>query len=230
MKVRLEYSLKQNLFHLEDNLQSKDRKGWVLLLHKVNIEVATEFIEFYDKNGPNVPVSSDAVRSILYKYLGIKERRIPESEVDSKIIEFAQTKGINKLIAEQKIPELGWYQKEIIRMLLELGSYRAIEMVTGIHYTSCFKSVQKGLKCLSGSLEKGTSNDSNNSQVLQDHFGGKLFTRKDVARIFGIKPETIYFWERDGIIKPSMYVRNRPRYTQEAVDNCFGYGKINHAN
>lgn len=44
-----------------------------------------------------------------------------------------------------------------------------------------------------------------------------LLTRKQIAAMFGIKPMSIWHWEKRGILKPALYVNGRPRYTVEDV-------------
>ena len=46
----------------------------------------------------------------------------------------------------------------------------------------------------------------------------ELFTRKEVAHIFGVKPITLWHWEKRNIIKPVMYVSGRPRYSIEDIE------------
>lgn len=41
----------------------------------------------------------------------------------------------------------------------------------------------------------------------------QLFTRKEVAEIFRIKPRTVWKWEKKQIIAPCMYVNGKPRYS-----------------
>jgi predicted site-specific integrase-resolvase len=47
------------------------------------------------------------------------------------------------------------------------------------------------------------------TSIPDDH----LLTRKEVAAIFGIKPMSIWHWEKRGTLKPFLYVNGRPRYT-----------------
>jgi DNA-binding transcriptional MerR regulator len=44
-----------------------------------------------------------------------------------------------------------------------------------------------------------------------------LFTRKETAAILKIKPRTIWYWEKRGIIKPALYINGRPRYLREDI-------------
>ena len=40
-----------------------------------------------------------------------------------------------------------------------------------------------------------------------------LITRKEAAAILGLKPHTLFFWEKRGLLKPFTKVNGRPRYT-----------------
>jgi len=42
-----------------------------------------------------------------------------------------------------------------------------------------------------------------------------LLTRKEVSQQLKIKPDTLRKWEREGIAKPSSWLKGRPRYTFE---------------
>lgn len=46
----------------------------------------------------------------------------------------------------------------------------------------------------------------------------ELFTRKETSSIFGVKHRTIWKWEKRGVIKPSLYVNGRPRYSIEEIE------------
>jgi DNA-binding transcriptional MerR regulator len=46
----------------------------------------------------------------------------------------------------------------------------------------------------------------------------ELFTRKEVAEIFKVRPHTVFFWEKKGLITPAGYVNTRPRYSIEAIE------------
>lgn len=46
----------------------------------------------------------------------------------------------------------------------------------------------------------------------------ELFTRKEAAAIFKVKPRTIWHWEKKGWIKPDGYVNTRPRYSIETIE------------
>lgn len=57
-------------------------------------------------------------------------------------------------IALGEINKLYWYDAELLRLYLQLGSFRAIERETKIPYVSCFKSVKKSLAILKTKAEK----------------------------------------------------------------------------
>ena len=46
----------------------------------------------------------------------------------------------------------------------------------------------------------------------------ELFTRKEIAAIFRIRPRTLWHWEKRGLIKPDHYVNGHPRYSIEAIE------------
>lgn len=42
-----------------------------------------------------------------------------------------------------------------------------------------------------------------------------LLTRKEASEQLKIKPDTLRRWEREGVSKPSSWLKGRPRYTPE---------------
>lgn len=68
-----------------------------------------------------------------YECTDLKEREVKELIQD---------------IAIQQIDELYWYDAEILRMYLELGTFRAIQDKTGIPFISCYVNIKKSLKTL----------------------------------------------------------------------------------
>lgn len=53
---------------------------------------------------------------------------------------------------ENKIEQLYWYDKEILKMYIELGSVRKVSAVTGIPHTSIFITIKNIRKCIKQSL------------------------------------------------------------------------------
>ena len=53
---------------------------------------------------------------------------------------------------ESKIEQLYWYDKEILKMYIELGSVRKVSAVTGIPHTSIFITIKNIRKCIKQSL------------------------------------------------------------------------------
>lgn len=45
----------------------------------------------------------------------------------------------------------------------------------------------------------------------------ELLTRKESAEILNLKPHTLWFWEKRGILKPFIKVGNKPRYSIEGL-------------
>lgn len=52
------------------------------------------------------------------------------------------------------VEELYWYDKEILKLYLELGSYREIEKQTGIKWTSCYDTVTIAIGILKSKLRQ----------------------------------------------------------------------------
>jgi hypothetical protein len=60
-------------------------------------------------------------------------------------------------ITFEEIDKLYWYDAEMIRLYLKLGSFRAIQDHTGIPFISCYKNIQKSLTALKKkAIEKAT--------------------------------------------------------------------------
>ena len=55
-------------------------------------------------------------------------------------------------IIYNKIQELYWYDKEILKMYIELGSVRKVSAQTGIPHTSIFITIKNIRKCIKKSL------------------------------------------------------------------------------
>ncbi len=53
---------------------------------------------------------------------------------------------------ERRIEQLYWYDKEILKMYIELGSVRKVSAVTGIPHTSIFITIKNIRKCIKQSL------------------------------------------------------------------------------
>jgi predicted site-specific integrase-resolvase len=43
----------------------------------------------------------------------------------------------------------------------------------------------------------------------------EFYSRKEAAQILGVKENTIYVWERQSKIVPSIYIGAKPKYTPE---------------
>ena len=66
--------------------------------------------------------------------------RLSKEQLEQKIMEF--------------VNELYWYDAEILRLYLTLGSYREIEKETGIRWTSCYDTVQTAIGILKSKLRQ----------------------------------------------------------------------------
>ena len=45
----------------------------------------------------------------------------------------------------------------------------------------------------------------------------ELFSRAEAAKVLGVKPRTLWHWEKKKIITPCLYVNTRPRYSLESL-------------
>ncbi len=59
------------------------------------------------------------------------------------IIEERERKEKLEDLALDQINSLYWYDQEIVKLYMKLGSYRAIEAETGIPWESCYKTVKR---------------------------------------------------------------------------------------
>lgn len=50
----------------------------------------------------------------------------------------------------------------------------------------------------------------------------KLYTRKEVAEILCVKPRTLWHWEKRGIIKATLHIGCRPRYSASEIERVVG--------
>jgi len=48
----------------------------------------------------------------------------------------------------EQIESLYWYDRDLIKIYLQIGTYRGIQGLTGIPYQSCYKNIQKSLEIL----------------------------------------------------------------------------------
>lgn len=46
----------------------------------------------------------------------------------------------------------------------------------------------------------------------------KLFTRTEVAEIFGVHPLTVRDWQKNGLLPSAFYVGRRPRYSLDDIE------------
>lgn len=55
-------------------------------------------------------------------------------------------KQLKECLALDEIDNLYWYDREIVRLYLKLGNYRAVESETGIPWESCYKTIKSACK------------------------------------------------------------------------------------
>ena len=46
----------------------------------------------------------------------------------------------------------------------------------------------------------------------------KLYTRKQIAEFLGVDPLTVRRYEKEGLIKPTLRIKNRPRYSSSSFE------------
>lgn len=100
-----------------------------ILRDQTSYDVASELSDSTDVN--NIELSKFALR-----YMSSQEE-------DAESINYKQT---IECLALNEIDNLYWYDKEIIKLYLKLGNYRAVEAETGIPWESIYKTVQKACK------------------------------------------------------------------------------------
>lgn len=85
-----------------------------------------------------------------------KFRKDPTVELSTNITPAASNEDVRdreikekfEHIALSEIDKLYWYDAEMIRLYMKLGSFRAIQDHTGIPFISCYKNIQKSLATL----------------------------------------------------------------------------------
>jgi len=70
--------------------------------------------------------------------------------IREEVEEFDDQPLINSI--QKKIEQLYWYDKEVLKMYIELGSVRKVSAITGIPHTSIFITIKNIRKCIKQSL------------------------------------------------------------------------------
>lgn len=80
---------------------------------------------------------------------------IPVEDINKFIKNKVQTDFDNSIVKqiEIRINKLYWYDKEILKLYIELGSVRKVSKQTGIPHTSIFITIKNIQKCIKQSLE-----------------------------------------------------------------------------
>lgn len=77
---------------------------------------------------------------------------IPENSIDDGL-----NGRVYKELQEEKaiaiIDKMYWYDREIVRLYMKLGSYRAIEKDTGIPWESCYSTIRKAINQIRNELK-----------------------------------------------------------------------------
>ena len=85
-----------------------------------------------------------------------KYRQFTTAYIPEKGVEDGLNGRLQKELMEEKaiavIDKMYWYDREIVRLYMKLGSYRAIEKDTGIPWESCYSTVRKAIKQIRSEL------------------------------------------------------------------------------
>jgi hypothetical protein len=75
---------------------------------------------------------------------------LPVEDITKYIVEELEVDDSERTIAiiKHKIKDLYWYDKEILRMYVQLGSVRKVSAQTGIPHTSIFITIKNIRKCI----------------------------------------------------------------------------------
>ncbi|MGN6416100.1 MAG: hypothetical protein ACTHMC_01320 [Pseudobacter sp.] len=74
------------------------------------------------------------------------EMEMPSTEDERQIREFKEERAM------AAINDLYWYDREMVRLYMRLGNYRAIEKDTGIPWESCYSTIKKAIKKIRNEL------------------------------------------------------------------------------
>jgi hypothetical protein len=101
-----------------------------------------------------VRVCCNQLHSKYGKMYRMYNQIIPVEDITKYIIEEEyiddSERSINIIV--NKIKELYWYDREILKMYIELGSVRKVSAQTGIPHTSIFITIKNIRKCIKKSL------------------------------------------------------------------------------
>lgn len=128
-------------------------------------------LEFYVVRVILNQIKSD--RSPFYKYYRQRFAELPRNIIDESI---ESERVINEALEDytmEQIDRLYWYDKEMVKLYLKLGSFRAIEKDTGIPFISCYKNIKKSLAVLKKKSEEVMSKPL------------PLFTKTEIKSIYG---------------------------------------------
>lgn len=81
---------------------------------------------------------------------------VPITKEVLNVEEDLEARAIKEMVEDLTIEEINrlyWYDAEMIRLYLKLGSFRAIEEDTGIPFISCYKNIKKSLNTLKRKAE-----------------------------------------------------------------------------
>lgn len=95
--------------------------------------------------------ANDSKDSDLTEYTKVEVKNMAQYELVAHTVELTDFE--ERLIREEvediaieSIDKLYWYDAEMVRLYMKVGSFRAMEKETKIPYTSCFKTVQRALQ------------------------------------------------------------------------------------
>jgi hypothetical protein len=81
---------------------------------------------------------SEYIKNTICKNVAATQEEVRDREI----------KELLEQIALEEIDRLYWYDAEMLRLYMKLGTFRAIQEHTGIPFISCYKNIQKSLSTL----------------------------------------------------------------------------------
>jgi hypothetical protein len=110
------------------------------------VEINESYTDFYSNTSDRETRKGEGANKSIQNMYDRKYTKLHDFELeDQRLREFRE-----KLedLTLNEINSLYWYDAEMIRLYLKLGSFRAIQDNTGIPFISCYKNIQKSLLIL----------------------------------------------------------------------------------
>lgn len=113
-------------------------------------------VSLYEQNKLDFYVVKVILNQLTNKYREFHKQFRGQSTVELSEDQVAQEENIQaRELKEQledftlsEIDNLYWYEAKLVRLYMELGTFRAIEEATKIPYVSCYKTIRKALDIL----------------------------------------------------------------------------------